>query len=137
MSFWPIKEKRYQDKSEEYDMQYFPKQGAYWKRYHPKKKASRWNLTSRVVVWAVGIICGAVALLFIGCATKHLSYSSIDANGKPYTISADIAYLFTDQNTSGFAAEIPGGLKIMFDAQGSQAKTEFLTEVLKAYNKVP
>lgn len=124
MTFWPIKEKRYQDKH-----------NTYWKRYRPPKKPARWNLTSVIIISLVIFVCIGVALLFGGCATKHLSYSSIDANGKPYTISADIAYLFTDQNTSGFAAEIPGGLTITFDAQGSQAKTEFLTEVLKAYNK--
>ena len=94
------------------------------------------NKTFRAVMVVVTLMWLAVILILLGgCATKHLSYSSIDSTGKPYTITADIAYLFTDQNTSGFAAQIPGGLTITFDAQGSQAKTEFLTEVLKAYNK--
>ena len=79
-----------------------------------------------------------IASLFMGaCASKHLEYSSIDAKGNPFTVRADIGYLFVDQKTNGFEATIPNAMFIKFGSQDSQAKTAFLTEMLKAYNSIP
>ena len=104
MNFWPIKEKRYQDKH------------AAWRRYHPKK-ASRWNLTSKVVMWAVGIICVAVALLFCGCASLSVN---------PET--GEVVYRrLGNQNLTGVRVETPAGYKIYFD---QDSKTEALKTAL-------
>jgi hypothetical protein len=98
----------------------------------------RLNTTFKAVLTGIILFWLAIILVMLqGCATKHLEFSSVDDTGKPYTIRADVGYLFTDQVTNGFNASIPGGLGIRFDAQGSQAKTEFLTELLKAYNSLP
>jgi hypothetical protein len=71
-----------------------------------------------------------IFILFIGCASKHIE---IDGN----KVTADIVYFWTDQNTNGFDATLPNGVVIKFDAQGSQAKTEVLLEMLKAFNSLP
>ncbi|MFZ3046500.1 MAG: hypothetical protein WA151_11340 [Desulfatirhabdiaceae bacterium] len=91
------------------------------------------SMVGMVLLW-LALVLG---WLSHGCASKHLEFSSIDSTGKPYTIRADIGYLFVDQKTNGFSAKVPGGLEIKFAAQESQAKTEFLTELLKAYNVTP
>lgn len=131
MTFWPIKEKRFEDKH-----------GAYWKRYHPAKKPSKWNLMSKFIVSAVIFICAAVALLFSGgCANHHAIYSGIDKDGKPFTIELQAKRFIMGQEVQGFSAEFPGGYKVGFNSsQSDQVKTmeAFFTvmgPILKAYTE--
>jgi hypothetical protein len=92
-------------------------------RFSPTFKTS---MVGVVLLW-LALVLG---WLSHGCAYKHLE---ADPTGK---VTADIWYLFADQKTSGFSATGPGKtpMKIKFGSQESQAKTEFLTELLKAYN---
>jgi hypothetical protein len=96
-------------------------------RLSPTFKAS---IAGLVFLW-LALVLG---WLSHGCAYKHLE---ADPTGK---VTADIWYLFTDQKTSGFSATGPAEgkpLTIKFGSQESQAKMEFLTELLKAYNVTP
>jgi len=86
------------------------------------------------VVWIMLLM--SLALWLTSCAYKHIETHSIDTFGNPVTLQADVIYLFTDQKTSGFTATSPG-LNVKFGLQESQAKAEFLTELLKAYTSIP
>jgi len=98
---------------------------------------NRFNTTFKAVfTFVVGVMLLIASFFMSGRAYKHIETRSLDVLGNPVTLSADVIYFCTDQKTSGFKATSPG-IDIKFGNQESNAKTEFLTEILKAYNTLP
>lgn len=87
-------------------------------------------------IWEWIVMLLVVASLS-GCASKSLKTTMLDDRGNPVVLEAHIVYFCADQKTNDFAAEAPGGLKIKFAGQESNAKTEVALEFLKLLNSLP
>jgi len=99
----------------------------------------QFSLSFRGVFYGMLFILSLMALLVFcyGCASKSIKFQSIDDKGNPVSVEANIVYFCTDQKTNDFSAVAPGGLKIKFAGQESNAKTEVALEFFKFLNGLP
>lgn len=94
--------------------------------------------TFKAIMTGVVLLWLAIILVFVkGCASKSIRFSTMDESGMPVEIEANIVYFCTDQKTNDFSAVAPGGLKIKFAGQESNAKTEVALEFLRLLNSLP
>lgn len=91
----------------------------------------------RTIAVLIAVFVIMMNYIFSGCASKSIKFNTIDERGNPVSIDAQITYFCTDQKTNDFSAVAPGGLKIKFAGQESNAKTEVALEFLRLLNSLP